>query len=80
MTNDDIIHRLCRTHHGECRCIGCEAAAEIIRLRERDAKLMFRIGGLEAEVRNLRDQAAGAMRSPPQNHYWHSKTPTERDE
>jgi hypothetical protein len=33
MSSDDIVTRLRITHHSDCKCVGCEAAGEIERLR-----------------------------------------------
>lgn len=38
-SSDDIVARLRQSHRGECQCFGCEAAAEIERLRARAERL-----------------------------------------
>lgn len=53
MSEPDIVARLRQTHRVECDCVGCEAAAEIERLRDLIEGYHLTAMGQRAEIKRL---------------------------
>lgn len=67
--SDDIVARLRQTHRVECECVGCEAAAEIERLRsERDEALI----GANAVIREASSLITAKIPSGKASAYWNA--------
>lgn len=66
---NDIVARLRQSHRGECECFGCEAAAEIERLRsERDEAII----GANAVIREASSLITAKIPSGKASAYWNA--------